>query len=131
MEITKAMIEAYAKRFSIDLTDGSQEAGIVGSLQMLGNGQGELDAQLFNGNEILYPVTEAYYAAKGVEVPESVKVPLTPVDGDEPTDVMKDAPEAPAGEEAKPEAETPAENLATAEGKPADEKLPEDAPATE
>ncbi len=87
--ITREMIEAYAKHYSIDLTDGSQEPGVIGSLNTWAAGQGELDAALVNGNPVFTSVVEAYYAAKGEEVPESVKVPLTPTD-EGTTDVMDD-----------------------------------------
>lgn len=85
--ITREMIEAYAKHYSIDLTDGSQEPGVVGSLKTWESGKGELDAKLVNGNPIFTPVVEAYFAAKGEAVPESVKVPLTPLDEGK-TDIM-------------------------------------------
>ena len=92
MEITKEMIEAYAKRFSIDLTDGSQEPGILGTLQGWAVGEGVLDAELVNGNPLFEEVAKGYFAAKGVEVPESVEVPLTPVD-EGATDIMEEVPE--------------------------------------
>ncbi len=87
--ITRDMIEAYAKHYSIDLTDGSQEPGIIGSLNTWAAGKGELDAALVNGNPTFAPIVEAYYAAKGEEVPESVKVPLTPTDKGA-TDIMNE-----------------------------------------
>lgn len=87
MEVTKQMVEEYAKRFDIDLADGSQEPGIIGSINTWAEGQGELDAKLVNGNPTFAPVVEAYFKAKGQEVPESVKVPLTPTD-EGATDVM-------------------------------------------
>lgn len=87
MEITKQMVEEYAKHFGIDLADGSQEPGIVGSLNTWAEGKGELDAALVNGNPTFAPVVEAYYKSNGQEVPESVKVPLTPTD-EGATDVM-------------------------------------------
>jgi hypothetical protein len=99
MEITKEMIEAYAAFFGTDLSDGSQEPGIIGSLNGWASGSGELNAELVNGNPVFAPIVEAYYAAKGVEVPESVKVPLTPVD-EGVTDIM---------DEKLPEAEPAAE----------------------
>lgn len=80
--ITPEMVDAYKTRFP-DISD----EGAIGSLTMWANGQGELDAELCNGNPVMAPVVEAYYAAKGVEVPESVEVPLTPVD-EGTTDVM-------------------------------------------
>jgi len=80
MEITKDMIEAYAKHYSIDLTDGTQEAGIVGSLTDWAEGKGELDSALVNGNPVFAPIVEAYYKAKGEEVPETVEAPLTQTD---------------------------------------------------
>ncbi len=85
--ITREMIEAYAKHYSIDLTDGSQVPGIIGSLNTWAAGYGTLDAALVNGNPLFAPVVEAYFKAKGQEVPESVKVPLTPTD-EGATDVM-------------------------------------------
>jgi len=114
MVITQSMVEAYAKRFNIDLEDGSQKPGIEGTLAGWANGQGELDAELVNGNLVMLPVAEAYYAAKGVEVPDSVKVPLTPID-EGVTNVMAEAapeaaPEAEVmGEEKLPEAEVASE----------------------
>lgn len=80
--ITREMIEAYAKHYSIDLTDGSQEPGVVGSLKTWESGKGELDAKLVNGNPIFAALVEAYYKANGQEVPESVKVPLTNIEGE-------------------------------------------------
>ena len=93
MEITKEMVAEYMTRFP-DVSPESAE----GSLAMWANGQGVLDAELINGNEVLAPIAEAYFAIKGVEVPESVKVPLTPVD-EGVTDIMdeklpEDAPTA-------------------------------------
>ncbi|MDD5726804.1 MAG: hypothetical protein PHC53_05395 [Patescibacteria group bacterium] len=87
MEITKQMVEEYAMHHDIDLTDGSQEPGIIGTLNTWADGQGELDADLVNGNPTFAPIVEAYYTAKGESVPESVKVPLTPT-GKGATDVM-------------------------------------------
>jgi len=80
--ITRDMIEEFAKHYSIDLADGSQEPGVVGSLNTWAEGKGELDAKLVNGNPTFAPVVEAYFKANGQEVPESVKVPLTPVEGE-------------------------------------------------
>lgn len=87
MEITQQMVEEYAKHHGTSLEDGSQEPGIRGTLVGWSEGQGTLDADLVNGNPTFAPIVEAYYKAKGQEVPESVKVPLTPTD-DGTTDIM-------------------------------------------
>jgi hypothetical protein len=80
MEITKAMIEAYAARYEIDLADGSQEPGIVGSLNMWAEGKGELDAKLVNGNPLFDELRAAYAKANGYEEPEDWKKPLVDVE---------------------------------------------------
>jgi len=94
--ITQEQIDAYIAKYP----DNSREAA-EGTLALWEKGQGELDAELVNGSEVFAPIVEAYYKANGEEVPESVKVPLTPVN-EGVTDVM--------GEQNEPF--TPSENSA-------------------
>ena len=93
-EITKQMIETFAQHFNIDLADGSQEPGVIGSLNTWAEGKGELDAALVNGNPVFTELVESYYKANGQEVPESVKIPLTPVEGAENSVVEEKLPES-------------------------------------
>lgn len=71
--VTPEMVAEYVAHFNVN------EDVAVGSLHMWEQGQGELAAALVNGNKVLYPVVEAYFKAKGQEVPETVKVPLVEV----------------------------------------------------
>ncbi len=77
--VTPEMLEMYKVRFN----EMSDEAAL-GSLRMWEKGQGELDAALCNGNPTMFAVVEAYYKAKGQEVPESVKIPLVEVEENAP-----------------------------------------------
>ncbi len=72
--VSQEMIDAFAAFFTCE-KDVAE-----GSLKMWEEGKGELDANLVNGNPIFMPVVEAYYKSLGFEVPETVKVPLTPVE---------------------------------------------------
>jgi hypothetical protein len=78
--VTIDMIEAYAKHFGTSLQDGTQYPGVVGSLRTIESGQGTLVADLMNGNEIFYPLMEAYCKALKIEMPEDWKKPLVKVD---------------------------------------------------
>lgn len=69
MEISKELIKAYADFFAIDLTDGSQEAGIIGTLTMWYEGKGELDGKLVDNNPLFDDVKASYFKANGMEVP--------------------------------------------------------------
>ncbi len=82
--VTLDMIEQFATFEKISLEDGTQYPGVVGSLRAWEAGQGELKAELVNGNPVFVPLQEAYYKALGQEVPETAKVPLVSA-GDEQT----------------------------------------------
>lgn len=61
--VTKEMVEAYAKQFDISLEDGSQEPGVVGSLEGLASGQGTLP-DFMREDEVFSDVVKAYDSAK-------------------------------------------------------------------
>lgn len=70
--ITLDMIREYAKFYSINLDDGSQYPGVIGSLVGWEEGKGELNAYLMDSpetNPVFNPLREKYYKANGVEVP--------------------------------------------------------------
>ncbi len=69
------MIDAFVAKY----TDISRE-GAEGVLADWEAGRGEIDAELVNGNPLFEELAISYSKAHGVEVPESVKIPLTPVD---------------------------------------------------
>lgn len=75
--ITNDMVEAYARFHDISLEDGSQYPGVLGSLKAWEAGVGELNAHIVDApslRDIFKPLRDAYFAAKGVEVPEYSKV---------------------------------------------------------
>ena len=72
--VTPEMVSEYMKFF------GVAEDAAIGSLHMWEQGQGELAAALVNGSEVFLPVVESYFKSKGMEVPETVKVPLVKVE---------------------------------------------------
>jgi len=65
--ITLDQIKGFANHFEMDLTDGTQYPGVVGSLETWESGRGELDNELVNGEatkEIFAPLVAAHEAAK-------------------------------------------------------------------
>ena len=113
MEITQAMIEAYAKHHNIDLTDGSQVPGVIGTLNTWADGQGELDATLVDSAEyaeLFAPLRTAYFAAHGVENPPLSRIDELTEGASASEGVSSVAPESAAVEQVqedpKPEAQT-------------------------
>lgn len=60
--ITLDMINDFAAKNDIDLTDGTQFPGVIGSLAAWESGKGELDAELCN-TETFSSLKTAYEAA--------------------------------------------------------------------
>jgi len=59
--VTLDQINAYALHYGIDLTDGSQYPGVVGSLTTWEVGQGEIDAKLIEeAPEMWKPLVDEY-----------------------------------------------------------------------
>lgn len=70
--VTKEMVEAYAKQYGIDLSDGTQKPGVIGALEDWVAGRGEMNAFLTDAvvtRELFAPIREAYFRAHGVEMP--------------------------------------------------------------
>lgn len=62
--ISQKMIEVYAQVFNIDLTDGSNVPGVMGSLEMLARGEGEFPTALIEADgELFAPLVDAYSKA--------------------------------------------------------------------
>lgn len=75
------MIEAFAKSFGIDLADGTNVPGVMGSLEMLARGEGEFPEKLMEeAPGIFSPLRDAYMLAHSVAPAELVaEVPAEPV----------------------------------------------------
>lgn len=72
--VTREMIVAFAKFFSIDLTDGSQEPGVIGSINNIaaGHSNGHKLAFLFDApenRETFAPLRKAFFEAQGFPEP--------------------------------------------------------------
>jgi hypothetical protein len=88
------MVEVIAEFYGIDiLTDLNQWPGCVGTLRGLEAGHGQIPANLFQKNDemiaLFRPITDAYFAARGLDVPESVLLPLVVVGKDEASDTQE------------------------------------------
>lgn len=70
--VTEEMIRAYAEHFEIDLEDGTQRDGVLGTLRLLEKGQGWLPAKLFDREltrGVFATLRTAYFTALGREEP--------------------------------------------------------------
>ena len=80
--ISPEMIDAWITYCKEKLGEEVEVDAAVGTLKMYENGQGELAADLMNGNELFYPLMQVYYNKGGHEgeMPESWKLPLETVE---------------------------------------------------
>ena len=67
--ITIDMVEEFARFHNISLGNGENFPGVIGSLRLWEQGQGEMQSGL--DQEIFAPLTEAYNKAHGVPVEEA------------------------------------------------------------
>lgn len=66
MEISKELVQAYADFFGIDLSDGTQEPGIIGTLTMWYQGKGELAGDLVDNNPLFDELKASYIANQNI-----------------------------------------------------------------